>query len=146
MHPTCCMLTTPSAPTTNRTTSRCLIPRSLPISLLKSWYFSIFSPSFSYTLSFPLSLPFINMFRRLYEVPTTVGFTSAYEPLRFVLCAGVSLLPFMVVWVFWCPFALRCALDCQFHGRFTRLHGNSNSRFVSNLSLLLGTSFAKNVY
>ena len=44
------LLTTPSAPTTTGTTSRCLIPHSLPISLLRSWYFSIFSPSFSYTL------------------------------------------------------------------------------------------------
>ena len=43
------LLTTPSAPTTNRTISRCLIPHS-PISLLRFWYFSIFSPSFSYTL------------------------------------------------------------------------------------------------
>ena len=37
------LLTTPSAPTTTGTTSRCLIPHSLPISLLRSWYFSIFS-------------------------------------------------------------------------------------------------------
>ena len=44
------LLTTPSAPTTTGTTSRCLIPHSLPISLIRSWYFSIFSPSFSYTL------------------------------------------------------------------------------------------------
>ena len=44
------LLTTPNAPTTTGTTSRCLIPHSLPISLLMSWYFSIFSPSFSYTL------------------------------------------------------------------------------------------------
>ena len=43
-------LTTPSAPTTTGTTSRCLIPHSLPISLSRCWYFSIFSPSFAYTL------------------------------------------------------------------------------------------------
>ena len=49
-HASYLLLTTPSAPTTTGTTSRCLIPHSLPISLLKSRYFSIFSPSFSYTL------------------------------------------------------------------------------------------------
>ena len=36
------LLTTPSAPTTTGTTSRCLVSHSLPISLLRSWYFSSF--------------------------------------------------------------------------------------------------------
>ena len=44
------LLTTPSAPTTTGTTFRCPIPHSLPMSLLRSLYFSIFSPYFSYTL------------------------------------------------------------------------------------------------
>ena len=44
------LLTTLSALTTTGTTSRCLIPHSLPISLLRSCYLLIFSPSFSYAL------------------------------------------------------------------------------------------------
>ena len=49
-HASYLLLTTSSAPTTTGTTSRCLIPHSLPISLLRSWYFSIFSYSSPYTL------------------------------------------------------------------------------------------------
>ena len=44
------LLTTRSAPTTTVTTSRCLILHSLPISLFRSWYFSIYSLPFSNTL------------------------------------------------------------------------------------------------
>ena len=44
------MYTALSAPITTGITSYCLILHSFPISLLKSWYLSIFSPSFSYTL------------------------------------------------------------------------------------------------
>ena len=48
-------LTTPRAPTTAGTTnSCCLITHSLPISLFKSYYLSIFSPTFSYFLFFIL--------------------------------------------------------------------------------------------
>ena len=82
------LLTTPSAPTTTGTTSRCLIPHSLPISLLRSWYFSIFSPSFSYTL-WSQSEALSSMIALLFSFSTTTRTGTDY----YFLCYAAIYLP-----------------------------------------------------